>query len=146
MIRLTRRASPGLLLTAAIGLLASGCGEEPTGPDLESRILGSWEWVSATGGIAGVVITPESEGFTRQLVLSAPGTAQLLRDGVLEITSDYEFVPAQDLVDEFVGPKLVYEETLFGFAEQGVGFDLQDRLVLIDPCCDGFVYLWERIE
>ena len=114
-------------------------------PALEERLYGSWEWLSAEGGLAGGVRTPESEGFTRRLVFTRPNRVELFRDGVPEAETTFELVPAPELGDEFVPPRVRYAEPIFGFDEQEVGFDLEGRLILTDPCCDGFVYTWARI-
>ena len=53
---------------------------------------------------------------------------------------------AQPVVDESVSLRLRYSDPIFGFEEQEVGFDLEGRLVLIDPCCDGFAYTWTRFD
>ena len=133
-------------MIAVLFVAPTACGSNPVEPTVEARLFGTWEWVEAEGGIAGSVITPETEGFTMRLVITRPNRIELFRDGVSERVASFELLPAQDLVDEFVSPRLRYSDPIFGFAEQEVGFDLEGRLVLIDPCCDGFAYTWTRVD
>ncbi len=133
-------------MIAVLIVAATACGSNPVEPTVEARLFGTWEWVEAEGGIAGSVITPETEGFTMRLVITRPNRIELFRDGVSERVTSFEFLPAQDLVDLFVSPRLRYSDPIFGFEEQAVGFDLEGGLVLIDPCCDGFVYTWTRVD
>lgn len=143
----TRSALAALPVAAAAAFLLPACGTGPTEPTLEDRLFGAWEWVRAEGGIAGTTITPESEGFTMVLRITRPNRIELSRDGVTEVDTRFELIPAQDLGDISVPPRLRYDEPLLGREEQEVGFGLDGELVLIDPCCDGFVWFWQaRLE
>ena len=136
-----------LAVAVAVSALLPACSSTPTEPTLEDLLFGSWEWVRAEGGIAGITITPESEGFTMVLRITRPDRIELSRDGATEVDTRFEFIPAQDLVDISVPARLRYEEPILGREEQDVGFRLDGELVLIDPCCDGFAYFWlARLE
>jgi hypothetical protein len=135
-----------LALAATVVLLLPAC-SGPTEPTLEDQLFGSWEWVRAEGGIAGTTITPESEGYRMVLRITRPDRIELSRDGTVDVDTRFEFVPAQDLGDISVMARLRYEEPLLGREEHEVGLGLDGELVLIDPCCDGFVYFWQaRLE
>ncbi len=115
-------------------------------PYLQEQIVGTWEWVRAEGGIANIVQTPETAGFTRRLIISPPNQVELLRDGVTEVATTFDFLPSQDPVDESMPARLRYAVPILGFGEQTVGFDVEGRLVLLDPCCDGFRYTWSQVR
>ncbi len=74
-----------IVLTA---LLLAACQTTPTGLE-RADLPGSWEWVSTSGGIAGDVMTPATEGYHATLVLSADGRADAYRDGAIVGTSHY---------------------------------------------------------
>ncbi len=76
-------------------------GSNPVEPTVEARLFGTWEWVEAEGGIAGSVITPETEGFAMRLLIPRPNHIELFKDGVSDRVASFELLPAQDLVDGF---------------------------------------------
>jgi hypothetical protein len=55
-------------------------------------LLGSWEWVSASGGFAGGVYGPDDWGYTSQLVFAADGSVVEYRDEELYAQSTFELV------------------------------------------------------
>ncbi len=139
--------SSGLLargLLAAFILVLPACGAEPTEPTLEELIWGSWDWIRAEGRIDGAVLTSATEGFTLRLVLSQPDRLELFKNGELEVATTYEFLPQQDLDDISIPAMLRYGGTVLSVDEHQVVFDLDNLLVLIDPCCDRLVYFWSR--
>jgi hypothetical protein len=58
----------GYLVSIPLYLLFSSC-DEPAPTD-EATLIGKWQWLETTGGIDGVVITPETSGKTESLVFS----------------------------------------------------------------------------
>ena len=133
------------MMVALLGLAA--CGSDPTVPDtddLPQALFGTWSWIRSTGGIAGVTQTPQTEGYTRTLTFTAPNQVTMARDGVVEVTTTFEFVPLVDNGSVVRSAQLVYAEPLTGGDEQWVELTDPDHLVLTDPCCDGFTYEWSR--
>jgi hypothetical protein len=132
----------GVLVTLC-GAALSAC-STPVEPPPDS-LFGVWEWVRADGGIAGVTLTPETEGFTLQLRITRPDRIQLDRDGVTEIVTRFELIPSSGTDFPFP-PRLRYEEPILGQEEQELRLS-EGELVLTDPCCDGFAYTWlARLE
>jgi len=128
------------VLAAVCGALLSGC-SSPVEPPPDS-LFGVWEWVRAEGGVAGVILTPETEGFTRQLRITRPDRIQLDRDGVAEVATRFELIPSS-ATD---APRLRYEEPILGQEEHELTLS-EGELILTDPCCDGFAYTWfPRLE
>jgi hypothetical protein len=124
-------------LTAVCGALLSGC-SSPVEPPPDS-LFGVWEWVRAEGGVAGVTLTPETEGYTLQLKITRPDRIQLDRDGVAEVVTRFELIPSSGT--DF--PWLRYDEPILGQDEQELRLS-EGELILTDPCCDGFAYTWHR--
>ncbi len=127
------------VLAAVCGALLSGC-SSPVEPPPDS-LFGVWEWVRAEGGIGGVTLTPETEGFTLQLRIARPDRIQLDRDGVAEVVTRFELIPSSgtDL-------RLRYDEPILGQEEHELRLS-EGELILTDPCCDGFAYTWHsRLE
>ena len=137
-----RLARPGLPALGCLALL-SNC-SSPVEP-IPDSLFGAWEWVRAEGGIAGVTITPESEGFTMTLRITRPDRIEWSRNGELEVATRFELLPASGTDFPFP-PRLRYDEPILGQEEQELRLS-EDELVLTDPCCDGFSYTWvPRLE
>jgi hypothetical protein len=137
-----------VLPVALVVLIAtSAWASNPTaseGDELPDALFGTWSWVQASGGIAGGTITPESEGYTRTLIFISPNQVEVLRDGVAEATTPFEFVPLTMAGSAVRSAQLLYAQSVVGFDEQWVEIIETGELILSDPCCDGFVYEWRR--
>jgi len=134
---------PGLLAPAFMALLSS-CGSSPVEP-IPDSLFGAWEWVRAEGGIAGVTITPESEGFTMTLRITRPDRIEWSRNSDVEVSTRFALLPASGTDFPFP-PRLLYDEPILGQEEQELRLS-DNELVLSDPCCDGFSYFWlARLE
>ena len=139
----SRVRSPVVPLILVVLLASAACGSDPTATEedeLLEALFGTWSWIQATGGISGTTRTPDSEGYTRTLTFGRPYQVEMLRDGVPEVTTAFEFVPPIDSGSA----RLLYDQPLTGFDEQWVEITEAGDLVLSDPCCDGFVYEWRR--
>ena len=138
-----RQHSRRARLVAAILVSGVACVTEPSTPPLEEQIFGTWDWVRTEEGGSSDVQTPEGAGFRRRLVIT-PTRLEVLRDGDVEESARYTFVSGLDLDDEFIPPRLVYDEVILGVMEHGVGFD-GARLVLFSPCCNGHTHVWDPV-
>lgn len=144
---MNRRIEATLLALAVLAVAA--CSSNPVAADdeqLPGALFGTWTWIQATGGIAGQVRTPETEGFTRTLVIKAPNQIDVLRDGQSEVSTTFEFVPETDAGSAVRSAQLLYAVPLLGFPEQWVLITIEGVLVLTDPCCDGFTYEWQQAQ
>jgi hypothetical protein len=131
-----------------VALLATvACNSDPTASEedeLLQALFGTWEWIQATGGISGTTRTPDSEGYTWTLTFTRPNQVEILRDGVPEVTTTFEFVPLMDNGTAAQSAQLLYTQSLTGVDEQWVEITEAGDLVLSDPCCDLFAYEWRR--
>lgn len=113
-------------------------------PVAEDDIVGRWSWVRSTGGIAGTIRTPETEGFTGVLRFEVDGTVEWRVDGELRWSTTWMLARAPE-GSPLAGKQVVrYGEPVVGWDEQAVRLD-GTRLVLTDPCCDGFVHEYEAV-
>ena len=126
---------------AAVALVAA-CGGSPTSVDV-GQIEGRWEWRSASGGIAGRTITPQTEGYTMELRVADDEVA-LYRNGALQTTARYRLELGR-AGGSFAGKDVVhFTPPLFGWEEMGLQLSGAGELVLVDGCCDGYAYSWVR--
>lgn len=112
-------------------------------PDRWDGIFGEWQWVKATGGVGGITMTPESEGYDLSLFVVRPNRIRLFKNAVLEVETTFDFIaPNQNLPG--VDALLRYAEPVFGVTEQEVDVS-GGTLMLEDPCCDLFIWEFSRI-
>lgn len=138
-----RRKGHTVAALAAMWTLA--CTGTPTSLEV-GQLEGRWEWLSASGGIAGWTITPASEGYSMELRFLTGWEAQLYRDGTLHGSSLFRLETGRE-GGSFPGREVVrFERPLLGAWEE-MGIELREprRLVLSDGCCDGYAYSFERI-
>jgi hypothetical protein len=136
-------------LVALTVLAVAGCDSDPVATNdgqLPEALFGAWIWIQATGGIAGEVRTPDTEGFTRTLVFAAPNRVELLRDGRTKVSTTFDFVPVTEADGGVRSGQLLYTLPLMGFPKQSVLISVEGVLVLADPCCDGFTYEWRQAQ
>ena len=61
-----------LLIIFTLTLIFTGCKDDSSTP--YGQIYGAWQWVESTGGIAGLQLTPGTEGYDMMLVFNRNGT------------------------------------------------------------------------
>lgn len=121
-----------------VGLSPTACGTLTTSTT-NDRLSGEWMWVESVGGIAGMTLTPESTGETMTLRFRHGDSIDLVRDGSLQRSVGYE-TTRDDSDGEFL---LTTDPPLFSFESQTAAVRV-DTLILVDPCCDGFIYRFVR--
>jgi hypothetical protein len=131
------------ILTIGLGLLACpGCGKKSATPDFSHPVVGEWSWVESVGGIAGVRLTPQSEGYTKKQVFRRDTTFLEYRNDSLIFSAKYS-----------ISKKVVWNSDtaevleIEGFSiEQIIGFQGNDSLELTEHCIDCFEHLFIRID
>lgn len=123
-----------------LAISLAGCGLTTTEPEIVDQLVGDWLWLDAAGGIAGVTRTPTTEGYDQSLRFYESQEVELFRDGISQARTDFTYFVTDDGGSDNIG----YGQGLFGFPSSGVALIPGDTLLLIDPCCDGFVRRWVR--
>lgn len=128
-----------------VWLAAAGCAGSPASVE-PGDLAGRWEWQSSSGGIAGRTLTPATEGYSMELRLQTDGRAQLLKNGAVVGSADYQ-VGIGKTNGSFAGRDVVRfsPSLLGGWEEMGLSFPDATHLVLADGCCDGFTYSFTRV-
>ena len=60
-----------LLFLILIAILGINCSRDNDEEEINSAIIGEWNWIKSTGGFAGGTYTPESTGENRMLIISS---------------------------------------------------------------------------
>jgi hypothetical protein len=132
-------------------LLLAACGPPPAQfargdcPFEEPLVCGAWEWESTSGGLAGLFMTPQTEGYSQTLELRPDSTFTLLRADTVAAQGQY-FVGTQTLPFPAVGRGLALtwvEGQLPGLLR--IEFPDPDVMVLFDTQQAGFQHEYSRI-
>ncbi|MGE5480698.1 MAG: hypothetical protein ACM3U1_09770 [Chloroflexota bacterium] len=137
-----------------------GCTDEtiPTNPGNKDHeqldpIVGKWEWIQTTGGIAGVYLTPQNTNETRIMTLSGAGEYTSIINGVADGKTKYYEIKREmswllnSMADYIVfydkkppATPINYVKTIYQYSPR------KDTLYLIEEAADGFNYAFRRIR
>jgi hypothetical protein len=119
-------------------LLLAACKSAGTEPAAEGP-SGNFEWIRASGGIAGRTMTPSTENYGVRFSFTG-NQVSVFRNDSLKGTST---VTVRN-------NEITYQPSISAFLFHS-GIDTQsfrivpgDTLVLTDPCCDRFEYVFVR--
>ncbi|XCF07561.1 hypothetical protein ABI125_06805 [Tamlana crocina] len=116
---------------ALIGLLILNCSKE--NDNLNPNVIGTWNWVSSSGGIMGNTENPESTGNERKLEISADSLYFYL-NGQLNYKTKYSIEVRESII--FNEPRtMIVNETGF---KKIIDFN-GDTLLLTGDCYDCYV-------
>ena len=126
----------GLIIT--IGFLS--CEKDMPQPE-ETGIQGTWIWVKTYGGIGGWEYTPETEMYTRKLIIDETHYKEFIDDS-LTLELEYELGVTQK---SQIGTT---DSTYIEFSIDGrMAYHLdKDELELHQQAFDGFSFYYEREE
>ncbi len=93
-VRPARTACLRLLYAAGLGAILLGCTGGPVGEDTRlpsgfESIYGRWTWVRSCCGISGTPQTPESAGYTMDMVFGRPDILRVYRNAELVTTTAF---------------------------------------------------------
>jgi len=118
----------------------SSCEEDTDRPN---DIIGRWDWISSTGGIASVTYTPESTGDKVELEFTLDSIYREYRNDTLIYECKFGIVQLESSYDNEILKKVIFEIPIF---QQFYELESPDKLVLIDNGSDGFVRTYLRIK
>ena len=126
-----------ILTTLSIIVLFSvmtSCDEDCSTPE---TVIGEWTWVKSYGGLAGHTITPESEGYTKHLVIEDHFYKEYINDSLVHSTQyDLRYDP-----DSLFGtPYLIWFDTGGTFTYNHEG----DKLEIYEGCPDCYDHFYTR--
>ena len=112
----------------------TSCDEDCTVP---TTVIGEWTWVKSVGGFAGHTITPESEGYTKQLVIDDHFYTEYIDDSI-DFNTQYDLRVQQDSV--FETPYVIWFDLggMVAYKYEG------DQLEIIEVCADCYSHFYSR--
>lgn len=137
----------GVLLSGS--LLAGGCRTNDAAkvpavkePASEPSVIGRWEWVESTGGIAGIRQTPVSTASTWILVIGEDGILRETRTGAPPAEKSYRIEERRVLADpQRTMPALI----IAGDVDRLIELPDAETLVLVENVIDGFTHRFARV-
>ena len=109
--------------------------------------VGKWDWIYSYGGIAGLTLTPESEGYSKSLIIKQDPLNQILDSLTYNLFRNDSLIKSGNI--KIVKDSTIYQDTIIFYyiiyedvfdADEyayGIRFN-HDTLVLFDLCVDGF--------
>lgn len=123
-----------LLILIGFSIWSCSVNDEKT----TGEIIGNWNWIGSSGGIAGTTETPESTGDKRKLKITTDSIKSYL-NGAVYLKTKYTVETRESLL--FNEPrKMIISENEF---KQIIDFD-GDTLVLIGDCNDCFTTEYKK--
>lgn len=104
---------------------------------LKLNLQGSWEWVSSTGGIAGITLTPTSTKIAKSIYIGK-NFISYYENGVQKQIHQFSIQSKKSIYNH-------KEASMFVFANHQQSFEIKGRnLLLKDEIYDGFVHLYKK--
>lgn len=103
-------------------------------------LFGFWYWVQSSGGIAGIIETPATVGYTRIFVFDGFGSFYEFRNGILFKRTRYNVVTKPTIFGT-VSPVL----EIPGYLDMVVSFPDSRSMTLTENVYDGFTLNFIRI-
>ncbi len=121
-----------LTISAFLGSIYSCEKESLTDHD---KIQDEWVWVKSQGGFGGSTITPESEGYSKSLVIDNTTYIEYKNDSII---TQLQYIFKIDSIYGTYG--------YIDFEPGGhLGVEVKDNtLELVEPCCDGYNHFYKR--
>lgn len=105
---------------------------------IDNQLVGSWNWLESSGGIAGTTTTPASTGNTMTMVISNNSLKQFT-NGNLTLQTNYTIEVRKSEIFGGQREMIIYEN---GFKKS---FEIKgDKLTLFDECSDCFQSMYEK--
>ncbi len=93
----------GLLFLITISV---SCSDNDDNSD--KNLIGTWSWVSSSGGIAGTTATPASTGKNIDLKFTSDGKYFYYTNGIISSEGTYKFSTLKSIVDGTIKKSIIF--------------------------------------
>ena len=135
-----------IFIVALLGLIS--CKKEINVPKEDyKKLFGKWEWVYSTGGLAGGVITPETENYNLEIEYKKNGIYKEFKDGKRIEKFTFHFEKAESIFSSGEDYLIFYSKGKFskkGVMYHSFNFIGNDTLLLNEECYDCYGNLYVR--
>jgi len=150
---LTSYSMTRFLLSLLIVCLSHACRRDPAinipPPNLE-QLYGTWDWVITSGGLAGLTITPASEGVTRSIKFEANGQYTSFQNTEL---ADQSYYVLRENTTYVTGKTIYFVDYISSGKKSEAKFHINEYIQFIGPdtlilsqayISDGFASVYVR--
>lgn len=127
-----------LLFVLLISLFYA-CADDTSVPN---DLVGKWNWISSSGGIAGTTYTPGSTGETIVLEFTSDSVYKQYRNDLLIVNCEFSIIQAESIYNHKITDMIDCDGSL----RRSFSFTASGDLILADEAYDGFTSQYERIE
>lgn len=117
-------------------LLVTACNSN----GIKDSLIGEWEWIESSGGIAGELITKESEGYSSTIVFK-DDSVSFYRDNSLLGTSSFSIEEGKSIYSSEAVNFINYESEK---PDEVIIYHANDSLLIGDNNYDGYTSLYTR--
>ncbi len=108
----------------------------------EEGVYGNWNWISSSGGFAGIEKSPESEGYEQGLTISESGVFSIFRADTLAFQHNFSIVEEESIIHNKSRLMLTFEGD--DMIDQSFVIKGNDTLILVEECWDCFIHKYVR--
>jgi hypothetical protein len=132
----------------AILIIISSCSKDIDLPNSDAeKLIGSWKWVESSGGFSGRIISPSTEGYTKNLEFLKNGIYTESRNKKWYTDLQYTFHKAHSIYSTESVYQIKYLKTpnnSYDNESQSFQFSGNDTLYLKDECHDCYSHIYVR--
>jgi hypothetical protein len=134
----------------AVSMIFSACRKDISLPDPSlDKLFGSWEWVETSGGYAGQIKTPATEGYSKTIEFKSNGIYKVYIDGKRDGKMTFTIKEGTSILTNASAWFIDYDiistvNYKIEPATHTFHFGGQDTLFLSEDFFDGFNYVYVR--
>lgn len=134
-----------IVITALISATMLSCKKDELS-SIEKRLVGEWAWISSTGGLLGVTLRPDNEGFNESYLFQKNGKFTLYRD-TLTLDNHFYWIEIGSSIyhsDDVFLLKLGNQDHTQVIRSYSFEFSSEEELRLWEECNDCFEIILKR--
>ncbi len=114
----------------------------PVQIEIDKSIVGTWNWYETSGGIGGIIDTPESTGETRKVVFEDNGNIAFYTNDEVTFSSTYLLASKDTIISDGPLPVVIIDGIdAFYYI---YSFPYEDELELQENVYDGFIHNYRK--
>lgn len=127
-----------IFIVLLIGIVMA-CSESDS--EKNESIIGVWTWYETSGGIAGIIETPETTGETRGVAFQEDGGVEFYTNDEVIFASTYTLSNEKTILSDEMMPVVKVDGIDFNYI---YSFPYVDELELQEAVADGFIHNYRK--